>query len=62
MLGLRLFSGLDLDSLWAAHGVSPRTEALATLQRDGFVERLGHRVRLSRTGAHLHGEIAARLV
>jgi putative oxygen-independent coproporphyrinogen III oxidase len=62
MLGLRLFSGVDLDSLWAAHGVPPRTEALAALQRDGFVERVGHRVRLTRTGAHLHGEIAARLV
>jgi putative oxygen-independent coproporphyrinogen III oxidase len=62
LLGLRLFSGLDLESLWAARGVPPRTETLAALQRDGFVEQVGHRVRLTRTGAHLHGEITARLV
>ncbi len=62
LLGLRLFSGLDLESLWAAQGVPPRTETLAALQRDGFVEQVGHRVRLTRTGAHLHGEITARLV
>jgi putative oxygen-independent coproporphyrinogen III oxidase len=62
LLGLRLFSGLDLESLWAAQGVPPRTETLAALRRDGFVEQVGHRVRLTRTGAHLHGEITARLV
>jgi putative oxygen-independent coproporphyrinogen III oxidase len=62
LLGLRLFSGIDLEALWAARGVPPRTETLATLERDGFVEQVGHRVRLTRTGAHLHGEISARLV
>jgi len=62
LLGLRLRSGLDLSALWAEHGVAPRTAALATLARDGFVERVDHRVRLTPRGAHLHQEISARLV
>jgi len=62
LLGLRLRTGLDLAALWAAHGIAPRTDALAVLVRDGFVERLGTRVRLTGRGAHLHQEISARLV
>ena len=62
LLGLRLRSGLDLSALWAEHGVAPRTAELATLVRDGFVESVGHRVRLTSRGAHLHQEISARLV
>jgi len=62
LLGLRLRSGLDLATLWADHGLAPRAAELATLIRDGFVERVDGRVRLTRKGAHLHQEVSARLV
>jgi len=62
LLGLRLRSGLDLSALWADEGVAPRAAELATLTRDGFVERIDGRVRLTRKGAHLHQEVCARLV
>ena len=62
LLGLRLRSGLDLSALWANQGVAPRTAELTTLTRDGFVELVDGRVRLTRKGAHLHQEVSARLV
>ena len=62
LLGLRLRSGLDLSALWADEGVAPRAAELATLTRDGFVEQIDGRVRLTRKGAHLHQEVCARLV
>jgi oxygen-independent coproporphyrinogen-3 oxidase len=61
LLGLRLRSGVDLDRLWAQQGVAPRGDEVETLMRDGFLERLGARVRLTTRGAHLHQEISARL-
>src|SRR5215470_8620551 len=54
LLGLRLRSGLDLTALWAKHGLAPRTAELDTLVRDGFLERVGPRFRLTARGAHLH--------
>ena len=62
LLGLRLRSGLDLPALWARHGVTPRRAELETLIRDGFVERVEHRFRLTARGAHLHQELSVRLV
>jgi putative oxygen-independent coproporphyrinogen III oxidase len=62
LLGLRLRAGLDLAALWAEHGVAPRTAALEALVRDGFVEQVGRRIRLTARGAHLHQEVSARLV
>jgi putative oxygen-independent coproporphyrinogen III oxidase len=62
LLGLRLRSGLDLGRLWADHGIAPRKAELDRLVRDGFVEPLGPRFRLTSRGAHLHQEISARLV
>ena len=62
MLGLRLRTGLDLGRLWAEQGVAPRSVEVDALVRDGFLEPLGPRFRLTRRGAHLHQEISARLV
>ena len=62
LLGLRLRSGLDLSTLWAEQGVPPRTAQLQALVRDGFIEPVEHRFRLTARGAHLHQEISARLV
>ena len=62
LLGLRLRSGVDLDRLWAQQGIVPRRHEVETLVRDGFLERLGARIRLTTRGAHLHQEISARLV
>jgi len=62
LLGLRLRSGLDLGRLWAEHGIAPRSAEVDLLVRDGFLEPLGPRFRLTRRGAHLHQEICARLV
>ena len=62
LLGLRLRSGLDLSALWADEGVAPRTVEVTTLTRDGFIEQVEGRVRLTRKGAHLHQEVSARLV
>jgi len=62
LLGLRLRTGLDLGRLWAEQGVAPRSAAVDALVRDGFLESLGGRFRLTRRGAHLHQEISARLV
>jgi oxygen-independent coproporphyrinogen-3 oxidase len=62
LLGLRLLTGVDLESLWAQQGVSPRRAQVDSLVRDGFLEPLGRRFRLTRRGAHLHQEISARLV
>ncbi len=62
LLGLRLRSGLDLAALWAGHGIPPRTAQVEALVRDGFLEPVGPRLRLTRRGAHLHQEISARLV
>lgn len=62
LLGLRLRSGLDLPALWARSGVTPRRAELETLVRDGFVERVEERFRLTHRGAHLHQELSARLV
>lgn len=62
LLGLRLRTGLDLETLWAQRGVAPRSAQVESLVRDGFLEPLGRRFRLTRRGAHLHQEISARLV
>ena len=62
LLGLRLRSGLDLTSLWAEHGITPRSAALQALVRDGFLEPVERRFRLTGRGAHLHQEVSARLV
>jgi len=62
LLGLRLRSGLDLARLWAEQGIAPRSAEVDVLVRDGFLEPLGPRFRLTRRGAHLHQEISARLV
>ena len=62
LLGLRLRSGLDLSALWAQQGIAPRSVELEALIRDGFLERVDGRIRLSRRGAHLHQELSARLV
>jgi len=62
LLGLRLRSGLDLGRLWAEQGIAPRSAEVDVLVRDGFLEPLGPRFRLTRRGAHLHQEISARLV
>lgn len=62
LLGLRLRSGLDLTRLWAERGIAPRSAEVEVLVRDGFLEPLGPRFRLTRRGAHLHQEISARLV
>ena len=62
LLGLRLRSGLDLTRLWAEAGRAPRSAEVELLVRDGFLEPLGLRFRLTRRGAHLHQEISARLV
>jgi len=62
LLGLRLRTGVDLESLWAQQGVAPRSAQVESLVRDGFLEPLGRRFRLTRKGAHLHQEISARLV
>jgi oxygen-independent coproporphyrinogen-3 oxidase len=62
LLGLRLRTGLDLESLWAEQGIAPRSAQVESLVRDGFLEPLGRRFRLTRRGAHLHQEISARLV
>jgi len=62
LLGLRLRTGLDLSRLWAEHGVAPRRAEVDAMVRDGFLEPLGPRLRLTRRGAHLHQEISARLV
>ena len=62
LLGLRLRTGLNLGRLWAEHGVAPRSAEVDALVRDGFLEPLGPRFRLTRRGAHLHQEISARLV
>jgi len=62
LLGLRLRSGLDLARLWAERGIAPRSAEVDVLVRDGFLEPLGPRFRLTRRGAHLHQEISARLV
>jgi oxygen-independent coproporphyrinogen-3 oxidase len=62
LLGLRLRAGVDLRGLWAEHGAVPRTAALEALVRDGFLEPVGPRFRLTGRGAHLHQEISARLV
>jgi oxygen-independent coproporphyrinogen-3 oxidase len=62
LLGLRLRSGLDLPTLWAQHGVTPRRAELEALIRDGFLEPIEQRFRLTARGAHLHQEVCARLV
>ena len=62
LLGLRLRSGVDLRRLWVEHGVTPRTGEVEALMRDGFLEPVGPRIRLTARGAHLHQEISARLV
>jgi oxygen-independent coproporphyrinogen-3 oxidase len=62
LLGLRLRSGLDLQALWADHRVPPRNPALEALVRDGFLEPVGQRFRLTTRGAHLHQEISGHLV
>lgn len=62
LLGLRLRSGVDLRRLWVEHGAVPRTTAVEALVRDGFLEPVGPRFRLTGRGAHLHQEISARLV
>lgn len=62
LLGLRLRSGVDLRRLWAEQGAVPRTTAVEALVRDGFLEPVGPRFRLTGRGAHLHQEISARLV
>jgi oxygen-independent coproporphyrinogen-3 oxidase len=62
LLGLRLRSGVDLRRLWTEHGVAPRSAAVEALVRDGFLESVGSRFRLTARGAHLHQEISARLV
>jgi oxygen-independent coproporphyrinogen-3 oxidase len=62
LLGLRLRTGVNLGMLWAEHGIAPRSAELARLVRDGFLEPLGPRFRLTGRGAHLHQEISGRLV
>ncbi len=62
LLGLRLRSGLDLFALWARSGVTPRRTELEALIRDGFVEPVDQRFRLTARGAHVHQELTARLV
>lgn len=62
LLGLRLRSGLDLFGLWARNEVTPRRTELEALIRDGFVEPVGQRFRLTARGAHVHQELTARLV
>lgn len=62
LLGLRLRSGLDLFALWARSGVTPRRAELEALIRDGFLEPVDRRFRLTARGAHVHQELSARLV
>ncbi|MGZ6080505.1 MAG: radical SAM family heme chaperone HemW [Myxococcaceae bacterium] len=62
LLGLRLRSGLDLFALWARSGVTPRRTELEALIRDGFLEPVDQRFRLTTRGAHVHQELSARLV
>ncbi len=62
LLGLRLRSGLDLFALWARNEVTPRRTELEALIRDGFVEPVDQRFRLTARGAHVHQELTARLV
>jgi putative oxygen-independent coproporphyrinogen III oxidase len=62
LLGLRLRSGLDLFALWARSGVTPRRTELEALIRDGFLEPVDQRYRLTARGAHVHQELSARLV
>jgi len=62
LLGLRLRSGLDLFALWARSGVTPRRTELEALIRDGFIEPVDRRFRLTARGAHVHQELTARLV
>src|SRR5262249_49549425 len=61
-VGLRLRSGVDLPALWAASGIPPRNAVVQALVRDGFLEPFEGRVRLTDRGAHLHAEVAARLL
>lgn len=62
LLGLRLRSGLDLFALWARSGVTPRRTELEALIRDGFIEPVDRRFRLTARGAHVHQELTTRLV
>ena len=62
LLGLRLRTGVDLLALWARYAVPARHAELEALIRDGFVEPVDQRFRLTAHGAHLHQEVSARLV
>jgi oxygen-independent coproporphyrinogen-3 oxidase len=66
MLGLRLRDGVDaknLDSLLADDPAAhERRGAIAAFERDGLLERIGGRLRLTRAGLRLADTVLAELV
>jgi len=52
MMGLRLEEGVGI----------PESDTLASLLATGWMERVGEKVRLTRTGKSFHSEIVARLI
>jgi oxygen-independent coproporphyrinogen-3 oxidase len=63
-MGLRLFTGIDLDATCSAFGesFSSRRPAIDRLIQDGFARMLGSRLALTDAGADLHSSICASLI
>lgn len=62
LMGMRLAEGLDLAHLSATTGAGLDPAGLERMQRQGFVERAGSRVRLTPAGRLLADGVSAELV
>jgi putative oxygen-independent coproporphyrinogen III oxidase len=63
-MGLRLHNGIDVAKVCELfrEDPAPRLRKLEQWVKDGFVEKVAERFRLTPTGANLHSEISARLM
>lgn len=62
MLGLRMIEGVDLTELSASCGIDPDIvygKKFEMLQAEGLINRIGHRLKLTRKGLHLSNEAFA---
>lgn len=62
IMGFRLSEGINVSSLMSRYGVAPDAGRIESLRADGFVERTGDTIRLTKKGTLLSDEIIVRLV
>ena len=61
LMGLRLSEGISLDDLHRSTGLGPDPEVMAELERDGFLEVDGRRLRLGGEGLFVADAVIERL-